>query len=247
MVQSSIIYPDGFNLDILSPTNRSLTVTQNKSPLPASFITGSAGDAATPFLQLSPFSYIVSTSEYAGDLIAQIAISYSPTDIAAQGVQAANTYVAVLAADRRSWVVDESTRNIQRAQNRTRIEKLTSVSGEYMLVGRQSVDMGNIFMSFGTSATDAVRFNGGVGVQECEFADGLRMSVHTNATVAMTVELVEGVNPGTLNDNITALNSFTWHVKMSNPEQELEATIMFPCKHMCCHTIAVAMVLARTD
>jgi len=230
MAESSITYPDGFALDILSPTNRTLTVTQNQSPLPANFITGSAGDAATPFLQLSPFSYIVTTSEHAGDLIAQIAIPYSPTDITAKGIQAANTYVAVLAADKRSWVIDDSTRNIQRAENRTRIEKLTSVSGEYMLVGRQSTDMGNIFVTYGTGPENTVRLNGGVGVQEAEFMDGLRMSVQTNVSVEMTVELNEGINPGTLNDNITALNTFTWNVKMSDPNQNVDATMMFPCK-----------------
>lgn len=230
MQRSSITYPGGFNLDILAPANHTVLVTQNESPLPASFITGSAGDASTPFLQLSSVSYIVTTTEYAGDLIAQISIPYSPEDLTSKGIQAANTYVAVLAADKRSWVVDESTRNIQRAQNRTRIEKLTSVTGEYMLVGRQSVDMGNIFMSYGTGSAHTVSFIGGAGVQEAEFVDGLRMRVQTNVTVNMTVELMEGVNPGTLNDNITALNTFAWHVKMSDPNQNVDAVMMFPCK-----------------
>lgn len=230
MLESSITYPDGFNLDMLSPTNHTVLVMQNQSPLPASFITGSDGDAATPYLQLSPVSYVVMTSEYAGDLIAQVAIPYSPDDLVSKGIQAANTYVAVLSADKRSWVVDESTRNIQRAQNRTRIEKLTKVTGEYMLVGRQSVDMGNIFMSYGTGQANTVKFVGGVGVQEAEFVDGLRMSVHSNATVDMTVELVEGINPGTLNDGFTPLNTFAWHVKMGDPNQNVDAVMMFPCK-----------------
>lgn len=230
MAESTVTYPDGFSLDILSPSNRSLTVIQNLAPLPAQFITGSAGDAAVPFIALSPSSYVVSTSEHAGDLIAQIAIPYSPADILAKGVQAANTYVAVLAEDKRSWVISDSTRNIQRSENRTRIEKMTTVGGEYLLVGRQSTDMGNIFVNYGTKPENVVTLKGGIGVQEAEFMDGLRMSVQTNVTVDMTVRLEEGVNQGTLNANVTALNSFTWVVKMSDPLQNVDATMMFPCR-----------------
>lgn len=229
MKESRITYSDGFMLNILSPTNRTISVVQNQSPLPANFITGSPGGAATPFIQLSPFSYIVRTSEHAGDLIAQIAVPYSPADIAAKGVQAANTYVAVLAADRRSWLVDGSTRNIQRAMNMTKLEKLTSVAGEYMLVGRQSSDMGNIFVSFGDRPESTVTLSAGVGVQEVEFIDGLSMSVQSNKTVNITVELDEGINPGTMNDNMAALNTFTWNVKMSDPNHGVDAVMMFPC------------------
>lgn len=230
MAHTTATLPDGFSLDVFSPTNRTLTVTPNPSHLPAQFITGSSGDSAVPFIALSPTSYVVSTSEIASDLIAQIAIPYSPATIASQGVQAANTYVAVLAADKKSWIIDDSTRNIQRSANRTRIEKLTNVAGEYLLVGRQSNDMGNIFVSYGTEAQNTVRLNGGVGVQEAEFMDGLRVSVQTNKTIEMTAQLVDGINPGTLNDGIQPLNSFVWVVKTSDPSQVISAKMMFPCE-----------------
>lgn len=99
-----------------------------------------------------------------------------------------------------------------------------------MLVGRQSTDMGSTFVTYGTGAENTVKLDGGVGLQEAEFMDGLRVSVQTNQTVNMTVELREGINPGTLNDNAMPLNTFMWVVKTSNPNQVVDATMFFPCK-----------------
>lgn len=230
MDPSIITFRDGFKLDMLSPTNRTVIVRQNTTPLDAQFITGTNGGSAETFVPLSNNSYIVTMNEPANDLIANIAMPYNIDDIRAKGVQASNTYVATLAADKRSWIVDEATRNIQRDANQTRCVKLTSVGGEYLLVGRVSSEMGNTFVKYGTGPENTVSLNGGVGVQEAEYMDGFRVSVQTNQTVNMTASLNQGINPGTLNAGFECLNSFSWIVKTSNATQNVDGTMFFPCK-----------------
>jgi hypothetical protein len=73
-------------------------------------------------------------------------------------------YVATLAQDKASWVVDDSTRNVHRSENNTRIIKMTSMDGEYLLVGRQTVDTSNIFVQYGQGATRTVNMTGGQGM-----------------------------------------------------------------------------------
>jgi len=93
------------------------------------------------------------------------------------GIQEANTYVVTLSRDKKSWVVDDSTRNVHQSENNTRIIKMTSLGGEYLLVGRKTVDTSNIFVKYGQGATRTVDVTGGAGIQEAEFVDGLRFSI----------------------------------------------------------------------
>src|SRR4051794_28803950 len=89
-------------------------------------------------------------------------------------------YVGTLAADKKSWVINEATRNVHRSENSTRIIKMTSLDGEYMLLGRRTVDTGNVFVQHGQGETSTVKMTGGPGIQENEFVDGLRFSVQTD-------------------------------------------------------------------
>ena len=154
-------FQDGLALDLFSPKNRTLTVQQNTSPLGAQFISGTTGE---PFVALSNYSYIISMNETANDLIAKIEVPYDLKSLNAQGIQEANTYVATLSADKKSWVVDDSTRNVHRSETNTRIIKMTSLDGEYMLVGRQTVDTSNVFVDYGQGATNTVNMTGGTGI-----------------------------------------------------------------------------------
>lgn len=65
MNRTSQMFRDGFSIDILSPTNHILTVTNNTNPLAAQFVSGSTGG---PFIALSPYSYIVKMNTPANDL-----------------------------------------------------------------------------------------------------------------------------------------------------------------------------------
>jgi hypothetical protein len=219
-------FKDGLALDLFSPKNRTLTVKQNASPLPAQFITGGNGE---PFVALSNYSYIIQMNETANDLIAKIEVPYDLASLNKMGVQEANTYVATLALDKMSWVVNDATRNVHRSENNTRIIKMTSLDGEYLLVGRQTVDTGNIFVQYGQGATRTVNMTGGPGLQEAEFIDGYRFSVQTNQSMTMNVDIEEGINPGTLPANTVSLNSFSWVVNTSAPFIKVDAQMLVPC------------------
>jgi hypothetical protein len=220
-------FADGLALDLFSPKNRTLVVQQNTSPLGGQFVTGSTG---SPFVALSKYSYIIAMNETANDLIAKIEIPHDPTMLQAMGIQQANTYVATLASDKMSWVIDDATRNVHTSENNTRIIKMTSLDGEFMLVGRQTEDTSNIFVEYGQGTTRTVNMTGGPGLQENEFIDGMRFSVQTNKSMTMNVAIKEGVNPGTLPANTQSLNSFIWVVNTSAPFDPVMAEMRVPCE-----------------
>jgi hypothetical protein len=222
-------FQDGLALDLLSPRNRTITVQQNKTPLPAQFVTGSNGE---PFVALSNYSYVIKMNETANDLIAKIEVPYDPKILISMGIQEANTYVATLAADKKSWVIDEQRRNVHRSENLTRIIKMTSLDGEYLIVGRQTVDASNIFVQYGQGATRSVNLTGGAGTQEAEFIDGLRFSVQAPSAMTINVEIKNRINLNALPGNDVSLNSFAWVVNTSNPNLKVAAEMRFPCKHL---------------
>lgn len=217
-------FKDGLALDLFSPKNRTLTVQQNTKPLDAKFTTGSTGEG---FVALMNYSYIIQMNETANDLIAKIEIPYELDTLNQMQVQEGNTYVGTLAADKMSWVIDETTRNVHRSENNTRIIKMTALDGEYMLLGRQSVDDTNIFVQYGQGATRTVNITGG-GRQEAEFVDGLRFSVVAPSDLTMNVDLTNGIAPEALPTGAKSLNSFAWTVNTSNPETATNSTVRIP-------------------
>lgn len=220
-------FQDGLALDLFSPKNRTLVVQQNKAPLPGHFVTGANGE---PFIALSNYSYIIRMNETANDLIAKIEIPYDPEMLDQMGIQEANTYVGTLAPDKKSWVIDNLTRNVHRSENNTRIIKMTSLDGEYLLLGRQTVDTSNIFVQYGQGATRTVNVTGGPGIQEAEFVDGLRLSVEAQAPMKINIDIKTGVNPRTLPDGAQSLNSFMWIINTTNPKSNISTDMRVPCK-----------------
>lgn len=125
------------------------------------------------------------------------------------GIDQSNTYVGTLSPDRNSWVVDESRRNVHISENKTRIIKMTSLDGEYMLLGRKTLDTANVFVQYGQGDTRTVNVTGGPGVQEAEFVDGLRFSVKAERGFGMNVDLVDGVGGmGEIPMGMVALSKF---------------------------------------
>jgi hypothetical protein len=223
-------FQDGLALDLFSPKNRTLVVQQNTSPLPGNFVTGSSGE---PFMAVQNYSYIIKMNETANDLIAKIEIPYDPVVLAQMGIQPTNTYVGTLAADKKSWVIDETTRNVHQTENNTRIIKMTSLDGEFILLGRVTTDTSNIFVQYGQGVTRTVNVTGG-GRQEAEFVDGLRFSMVAPAgkQVRMNVDLKNGIDPASLPAGMTALNSYSWVVNTSDPTANMTVAMKVPCK--CC-------------
>jgi hypothetical protein len=219
-------FQDGLALDLFSPKARTLVVQQNTRPLAGNFVTGTTGE---PFIALSNYSYIIKMNETANDLIAKIEIPYDVEAITRLGVQEGNTYVGRLADDKTSWVIDESTRNVHRSENNTRIIKMTSLDGEYILLGRQGADITNIFVQYGQGATRTVNITGGGGRQEAEFVDGLRFSMVARQSLRMNVDLANGIAPASLPAGTVSLNSFAWTVNTSNPTAAMTTTMRVPC------------------
>jgi hypothetical protein len=109
MARTDQDFTDGLALDLFSPTNRTLIVTNNTSPLPGNFVKGSSGEG---FVSLSKYSWIIKMNETAQDLIAKIELPYDPLALQQQGFDVANTYVGQLAADGKAWVISEGQRNV---------------------------------------------------------------------------------------------------------------------------------------
>lgn len=72
---------------------------------------------------------------------------------------------------------------------------MTSLDGEYMLLGRKSEDTSNIFVQYGQGATRTVNITGGAEkIQEAEFVDGLRFRVQSAKAFALNADIPFGVN-----------------------------------------------------
>jgi hypothetical protein len=82
-----------------------------------------------------------------------------------------------------------STHAVNRTENKTRIMKMTSLDGEYRLLGRTPVDKANVFVQYGQGTTRTVNVTGGPGIQESEFIDGLRFSIEADKPLIMNVEI----------------------------------------------------------
>ncbi|KAM6505347.1 hypothetical protein FSOLCH5_014572 [Fusarium solani] len=82
---------------------------------------------------------------------------------------------------------------------------MTSLDGEYMLLGRKTEDTSNIFVQYGQGATRTVNVTGGGGLQEAEFIDGLRFSIMSNKTFTMNVDIINGIPQDALPANAISL------------------------------------------
>lgn len=109
MARTDQDFTDGLALDLFSPTNRTLIVTNNTSPLPGNFVKGSSGEG---FTNLSKYSWIIKMNETAQDLIAKIELPYDPVALQQQGFDVSNTFVGKLAPDGKAWVISEQQRNV---------------------------------------------------------------------------------------------------------------------------------------
>lgn len=91
-------------------------------------------------------------------------------------------------------------------ENKTRIIKMTSLDGEYMLLGRKSEDVTNIFVQYGQGATRTVNVTGGNNFQEAEFVDGLRLRVQSAKPFTLNADISNGVDEATIPENSISLS-----------------------------------------
>jgi hypothetical protein len=84
---------------------------------------------------------------------------------------------------------------------------MTSLEGEYILLGRKTEDVANIFVQYGQGATRTVNITGGSGLQQAEFIDGLRFSILANKTMSLNAEIRGGrVEQETIPQGFTAVS-----------------------------------------
>jgi hypothetical protein len=72
---------------------------------------------------------------------------------------------------------------------------------------------------------------GGQGIQEAEFIDGLRFSIQAESDMKMMVDIIWGVNPGTLPSDAESFNFFMWVINTTNSDAKLTAEMRVPCKY----------------
>ena len=78
---------------------------------------------------------------------------------------------------------------------------MNSLDGEYLLLGRKTVDTSNIFVQYGQGATRTVNVTGGPGRQEAEFVDGLRFSLDSTQPFKLNADLKNGIDSNALPAN----------------------------------------------
>lgn len=78
-----------------------------------------------------------------------------------------------------------------------RMVKRNQLDGEYMVVGRQTVETNTLVVPFGSDGATSVAIDG-TGLQENEFLDGFRMSTRATQPMTMNVDVVDGVDSSML-------------------------------------------------
>lgn len=76
--------------------------------------------------------------------------------------------------------------------------KMNSIDGEYMAVGRQTVETSNVLSPFGGAQQQSVNITGS-GIQEIEYQDGFRMSIMASKPMTINTDVVNGVSTSMLN------------------------------------------------
>jgi hypothetical protein len=72
---------------------------------------------------------------------------------------------------------------------------MTSLNGEYVLLGRKTDDTSNIFIQFGQGATRTFNTTAGSRGVEGEWIDGFRMSVQTQQDSLINVDVKQPFTP----------------------------------------------------
>lgn len=83
--------------------------------------------------------------------------------------------------------------------------KMTSLDGEYMAVGRQTTETGNVLTTF--NQNQQVQISGS-GIQEVEFTDGFRMSIRASQPMTLKTDVVNGVSSSMTTGGIMPVSKF---------------------------------------
>jgi hypothetical protein len=187
---NSFIFPDRSKIETFSQKQQQLIVNQQNPAIPANQVTGTTGQ---PFVQISPQSMTIS-SNGATDLVGgMVEMAMTMQNLQNAAVQPDNTYVAMLSPDRQTWMIQETMRSVNTTDMTVRMVKRNQLDGEYMVVGRQTVETNTLVVPFGSDGGSSVAIQG-TGLQENEFQDGFRMSTRATQPMLMNVDVKDGVS-----------------------------------------------------
>ncbi|KAJ4984528.1 paired amphipathic helix protein sin3a [Stagonosporopsis vannaccii] len=191
---NSFIFPDRSKVETFSQKQQQIIVNQQQPAIPANQVTGSTGQ---PFVAITTQSMVINTNG-ATDLVGgQVEMAMSIQNLQAAAVQPDNTYVAMLSPDRQSWMIQETMRSVNTTDMTVRMVKRNQLDGEYMVVGRQTVETNTLVTPFGSDGATQVAIQG-TGLQENEFQDGFRMSTRATQPMLMNVDVKDGIDTGML-------------------------------------------------
>ncbi|RMZ70532.1 paired amphipathic helix sin3a [Pyrenophora seminiperda CCB06] len=194
MALNSFQFPDRSKVETFSQKQQQIIVNQQTPSIPSNQVTGTTGQ---PFVAVSPQSMTISTNG-ATDLVGgQIEMAMTMQNLQGVAVQPGNTYVAMLSPDRQSWMIQETMRSVNTTDMTVRMVKRTQMDGEYMVVGRQTVETNTLVVPFGSDGSTSVAIQG-TGLQENEFQDGFRMATRATQPMTMNVNVKKGVDQGML-------------------------------------------------
>ncbi|RAR14226.1 hypothetical protein DDE83_002338 [Stemphylium lycopersici] len=194
MQLNSFQFPDRSKVETFSQKQQQIIVNQQNPSIPANQVTGTTGQ---PFVAVSPQSMTISTNG-ATDLVGgQIEMAMTMQNLQSVAVQPDNTYVAMLSPDRQSWMIQETMRSVNTTDMTVRMVKRNQMDGEYMVVGRQTVETNTLVVPFGSDGSTSVAIQG-TGLQENEFQDGFRMSTRATQPMTMNVDVKDGVDSSML-------------------------------------------------
>lgn len=84
---------------------------------------------------------------------------------------------------------------------------MTNIDGEYMAIGRKTVETSNVLTPFAGPSQRSVNITG-TGFQEVEFADGFRMSIRANMPMTVSTDVVNGVSSSMLTNNMMPVSKY---------------------------------------
>jgi hypothetical protein len=194
MALNSFIFPDRSKIETFSQKQQQIIVNQQTPAIPPNQVTGTSGQ---PFVAITTQSMVISSNS-ATDLVGgQVEMALSTQILQQNAVSPDNTYVAMLSPDRQSWMIQESLRSVNATDMTVRMVKRTQLDGEYMILGRQTVETNTLVTPFGDDGSTSVAIQGS-GLQENEFQDGFRMAVRATQPTIMNVNVKNGVDQGML-------------------------------------------------
>jgi hypothetical protein len=88
------------------------------------------------------------------------------------------------------------------------MSQMTTIDGEYVILGRKTQDIGNVFVPFGEGDASSVNITGGPGRQDTEFMDGLRFAIQSDRPLRMNVNLKYPISTEQIPQGMMSLSGF---------------------------------------